>query len=211
MHLVRVMKVGTGFYREVDDLLLTRARRGDLEALEGLYQTYSRPVFTLARRVCRSSEEAEEVLQETFLEVVRSIRSYRGAGAIGAWVRRIAISKALMAVRRRMRKGGTATIVDHDVSQHVDVSAVSERDGGWRRLDLERALARLPDTTRAVVWLHDVEGLTHSEIAEVFSRTPSFSKSQLSRAHARLRSWLGRTGGSTHASRAGRVAGATRR
>ena len=58
-------------------------------------------------------------------------------------------------------------------------------------MDLEAALERLPETSRAVVWLHDVEGYTHEEIAGMMDKTPSFSKSQLSRAHAKLRTWLG--------------------
>jgi RNA polymerase sigma-70 factor (ECF subfamily) len=58
-------------------------------------------------------------------------------------------------------------------------------------MDLEAALERLPETSRAVVWLHDVEGYTHEEIGKMMGKTPSFSKSQLSRAHGRLRTWLG--------------------
>ena len=59
------------------------------------------------------------------------------------------------------------------------------------RMDLESAMARLGDTARAVVWLHDVEGFTHEEIANQMGKTVSFSKSQLARAHQRLRTWLG--------------------
>jgi RNA polymerase sigma-70 factor (ECF subfamily) len=64
------------------------------------------------------------------------------------------------------------------------------------RMDLEAALERLPETSRAVVWLHDVEGYTHEEIGSMIGKTPSFSKSQLARAHARLRQWLGEELGS---------------
>jgi RNA polymerase sigma factor (sigma-70 family) len=59
------------------------------------------------------------------------------------------------------------------------------------RMDLEAALERLSETSRAVIWLHDVEGYTHDEIAQMMGKTPSFSKSQLARAHQRLRRWLG--------------------
>jgi RNA polymerase sigma-70 factor (ECF subfamily) len=202
------MSGGKGFFTEVDDLLVARARRGDLDALEGLYEAFAEPAYTLALRLCRSSEEAEEVLQETFLEIVRSIRSFRGDGALGAWIRRIAVSKALTSLRRRRRVDVEMNSSDDRRLEAVQVTAACD---GWRRVDLERALARLPDATRVVVWLHDVEGLTHSEIAECFGRTPSFSKSQLSRAHATLRSWLGRTEGDRYASESGRVAGVSRR
>lgn len=208
---MRVMGCGTSFFTEVDDLLLARARRGDLDALESLYSAFSVPVFTLARRLCRSGEEAEEVLQETFLEVVRSIGGFRGEGAFGAWIRRVAVSKALTALRRKRRSD--LAVGGADEATHWKVGAVQAAglEDGWKRVDLERALARLPDATRVVVWLHDVEGLTHVEIAKVFGRTPSFSKSQLSRAHARLRAWIGNTGGAENASELGRIAGASRR
>jgi len=197
-----------GFFTEVDELLVARAKRGDLGALEGLYEAFAGPVYTLARRLCRSREEAEEVLQETFLEVVRSIRRFRGDGAFGAWIRRVAVSKALTSLRRNRRADIEVTGSDHRGLEAVPATASSE---SWRRVDLERALARLPDDSRAVVWLHDVEGLTHGEIAGLFGRSTSFSKSQLARAHAKLRSWLGRVGGRGYASETGRTAGAERR
>jgi len=83
MHPDRVMEGESGFFATVDDIQLARARRGDIGALEDLYRRFSGPVFTLARRLGRSREEAEEILQETFLEMLRSIRSFRGDGAFG--------------------------------------------------------------------------------------------------------------------------------
>ena len=71
-----------------------------------------------------------------------------------------------------------------------DLHRAPRNDNGLR-MDLEAALERLPETSRAVVWLHDVEGYTHEEIAGMMGKTVSFSKSQLARAHARLRRWLG--------------------
>lgn len=170
----------------VDELAIHRAKAGDLEALERVYRAYEGTVYTLARRICRTPEEAEEVLQETFLEVCRSIKKFRGtaAGSLTAWIKRIASSKALIRIR---------------YEKYRDTDELSE-DGGWAgqrdgdvglQLDLEAALAQLSETSRAVVWLHDVEGYTHEEIAELMDKTVSFSKSQLSRAHARLRKLLG--------------------
>jgi len=158
-----------------------RAKAGDLEALEALYRAFETPVYNLARRMCRTSEDAEDVLQETFLEVVRSIKSYRGEGHLWGWVRRIAASKALMRLRHDKLR---ATDELHDDSAGGPPASVGAR------VDLERAFAQLSETSRAVVWLHDVEGFTHEEIAERMSRTVSFSKSQLARAHARLRRLL---------------------
>ena len=211
VHPVKVMRTGVGFFAEIDDRLVARVKKGDVDAFEDLYREFSGPVYTLARRLCRSREEAEEVLQETFLEIARSIRAFRGDGALGAWIRRISVSKALTLLRRRKSGTGKLEAVVYDPDAVIGMEPVAEVDVGWQRVDLERALERLPDATRAVVWLHDVEGFTHAEIAEVFGQSASFSKSQLSRAHTRLRSWLGGQGGIENASESGRTAGVARR
>jgi RNA polymerase sigma-70 factor (ECF subfamily) len=164
------------------DSVVARARQGDETALEALYRAFEFPVYNLARRICRTTEDAEDVLQETFFEVCRSIRSYREEGSLWGWIRTIAASKALMRLRRNKYR---------DTDELHDEVVGSRRDDTPLRMDLEAALERLSETSRAVVWLHDVEGYTHEEIAEMMGKTPSFSKSQLSRAHARLRNWLG--------------------
>src|ERR1700741_3599479 len=84
----------------VPAILIARAKSGDVEALEGLYRAFETPMYNLERRILRHPEDAEDVLQETFLEVVRSIRAYRGEGHLWGWIRRIAASKALMRIRR---------------------------------------------------------------------------------------------------------------
>ena len=164
------------------DVVLARARVGDLDALEQVYKTYEMPVYNLARRICRTVEDAEDVLQETFFEVCRSIHQYRGDGSLWGWVRTIAASKALMRLRRN--KYRDADELDEELHR------APRLDAGLR-MDLEAALERLSSTSRAVVWLHDVEGYTHEEIAGMMGKTVSFSKSQLARAHTRLRLWLG--------------------
>ena len=171
----------------IPDILVARAKSGDLDALEALYRAFETPVYNLALRILRSPEDAEDVLQETFLEVVKSIHQYRGEGHLWGWVRRIAASKALMRIRRDQVRATEQ--LDEQSAAHVGtVGAVPAR------IDLERAFERLSETSRAVVWLHDVEGHTHEEIAELMGKTVSFSKSQLARAHARLRGMLDQEG-----------------
>jgi len=166
----------------VPDALVARAKAGELEALELLYRAFETPVYNLARRILRRPEEAEDVVQETFLEIVRSIRGYRGEGQLWAWVRRIAASKALMRIRRERVRA------EEEFDETLTGSTAPV--GVPLQIDLERALDQLSETARAVVWLHDVEGYTHEEIAEMTGKTVSFSKSQLARAHVRLRRML---------------------
>ena len=164
------------------DRVLPRVKAGDPAAQEAVYRAFESPVYNLARRICRTAEDAEDVLQETFLEVFRSIGSFRGEGSLWGWVRTIAASKALMRLRRNKYR-------ETDELQD-DVIPIRREDTALR-MDLEAALERLNPVSRAVVWLHDVEGYTHEEIARLMDKTASFSKSQLARAHARLRRWLG--------------------
>ncbi len=181
----------------VPDILVARAKSGDLEALEALYRAFETPVYNLALRVLRRPEDAEDVLQETFLEVVRSIKQYRGEGHLWGWIRQIATSKALMRIRHdRVRE--TEEFHEESAAGAGEAAGVGATAGSGgmspgavpAQIDLERAFEQLSETSRAVVWLHDVEGYTHEEIAEQMGKTVSFSKSQLARAHVRLRRML---------------------
>ena len=175
---------------EIDAGVVRRAARGDAHAHEIIYRAYAAPVYSLSLRFTRIPAQAEDLVQETFIEVMRSIARFRGEASLGTWIRRIAVSKALMFLRSAWTARGQALGDDF-----ADTVAAGESDGHPATepdaaLDLDSALARLPTVARTVVWLHDVEGFTHKEIAELMGRTESFSKSQLSRAYQRLRPML---------------------
>jgi RNA polymerase sigma factor (sigma-70 family) len=162
---------------------VARARRGDRDAHAELYATFAGPVYTLARRMLASKALAEDVLQETFVEVLSKIGGFRGEAEVGTWIKRIAINKCLMHVR--------SSWVSRRVAAEGNEPAAEHRSGALdQQLALERALDQVADVARAVVWLHDVEGYTHAEIGRLMGRTASFSKSQLMRAHERLRALL---------------------
>ena len=169
---------------QVDPALVERARRGDRAAHARLYESCAPMVYTVARRILVSPAMAEDILQETFVEVIRKVDTYRGDAGFGFWVRRIAVNKCLM----YLRSSWNSRRVDMELT---DV-ACPRTDGAQadKQIALERALAELPETSRVVVWLHDVEGYTHKEIGHMMGRTTSFSKSQLARAHERLRGFL---------------------
>ena len=175
---------------QIDPAIIKRAARGDARAHEILYRAFATPVYSLCLRFTRVPAHAEDLVQETFIEVMRSIGQFRGEAAIGSWIRRIAVTKALMFLRSAWTARGQSLgdgwddmtpgdAASHGLSRHPDDA-----------LDLDAALANLPSVSRAVVWLHDVEGFTHKEIAAAMGKTESFSKSQLSRAYQRLRPML---------------------
>ncbi len=175
---------------QIDKSIIKRAANGDSRAHGILYRAFSTPVYSICLRFTRVPAHAEDLVQETFIEVMRSIGQFRGEAAIGSWIRRIAVTKALMFLRSAWTSRGQpladdwddttpGDAVSHGISRHPDDA-----------LDLDAALQNLPSVSRAVVWLHDVEGFTHKEIAALMGKTESFSKSQLSRAYQRLRPML---------------------
>lgn len=175
---------------KIDPTIVTRASQGDAKAHEILYRAFAAPVYALCLRFTRVPAQAEDLTQETFVEVMRSIRQFRGEAAIGSWVRRIAVSKALMFLRSAWTQRGSS--LDDDWNDVTPADPVSHGVSGRldEALDLDAALAKLPPIARAVVWLHDVEGFTHREIATFMGKSESFSKTQLSRAYQRLRPML---------------------
>ena len=187
---------GHSFAVTVDELVVARARKGDAAALEALYRAFEGPVYTLARRLTGTRHDAEDVLQETFLELVRSVGRFRGDGSFAGWVRKVAASKALQRLRRQASRPPETTLSE-ELSDCVEDTSVGNAPVATaaERLDLRAAVEALSPTARSVLWLHDVEGYSHEEIAAMVGKTPSFSKSQLARAHARLRAILAPTAG----------------
>jgi RNA polymerase sigma factor (sigma-70 family) len=183
----------TGFSDcQPDPAIIERARRGDMKAHEVLYASYGRPVYTLAARMLGDRSLAEEVLQDTCIEVIRHLAGFREAAAFGGWVKRIATNKCLAHLRSAWhRKSRSFAPAGDDEPVELPAGGDDPAARVARGTDLVRALDELSPTARAVVWLYDVEGYSHQEIAGLMGKTVSFSKSQLSRAHERLREMLG--------------------
>jgi RNA polymerase sigma factor (sigma-70 family) len=175
---------------QIDPGVVRRAARGDAKAHEIIYRTFGTPVYSICLRFTRIPAQAEDLLQETFIEVIRSIRNFRGDAPLGAWIRRIAVTKSLMFLRSAWHSRGQSLDKDWDESALAHGESMAESSTPEQAMDLDATLASLPAISRTVVWLHDVEGFTHKEIADLMGKTESFSKSQLSRAYQRLRPLL---------------------
>ena len=165
----------------VEPAIVAGAQGGDSSAQGHLYEAFAPMVYTVARRMLVSPALAEDVLQETFVEVLRKLHTLRDEAGVGFWIRRIAVNKCLM----YLRSGWHSRRVQTEAIESLCPPAQAPRAD--HQIALESALAKLTDTARVVVWLHDVEGYTHKEIGAMMGRTTSFSKSQLARAHKRLR------------------------
>lgn len=172
--------------RADETALIEACRAGDRGAMRTVYERYHRRVFALTVRIA-GSQEAEELTQEVFLKAFRGLDKFRGDSQLGTWLYRLAVNAALTHVSRSKDKRRAA---EEELETVAAPAAVVEGDPRVRAR-LEAALHSLPAGYRAVIVLHDIEGLQHEEIAEVMGCRVGTSKSQLHKARAKMRELLG--------------------
>jgi RNA polymerase sigma factor (sigma-70 family) len=171
------------FAIDVPDSLLQRAQRGELRAFEQIYRLFERPVYSLALRLLNDADAAREILHDAMLKLFQRLDQFRGDSPFWGWLRQIALNEALMRLRKDRRIEFDAC---YDEIETETAAPWVHADG----LVLEQALGRLPALTRSVLWLYHVEGYSHPEIADALGKSVSFSKSQVARGTAKLRSLL---------------------
>jgi RNA polymerase sigma-70 factor (ECF subfamily) len=170
---------------ELDDSALVKAcQRGEHRAMELLYHRYKRRVFGLVVRIVGSSD-AEEVVQEVFVRIFRGLARFRGDSALSTWVYRLSVNASLSHLSRRKRRPECEEWVEQ-----VAAPEKPRRDPGLSAR-LEQALQLLPPGYRAVLVLHDIQGLNHEECAQILGCRTGTSKSQLHKARAKMREILG--------------------
>lgn len=167
-----------------DDLLVRRARQGEVGAFEGLYRLHVGRVFALCRRMTGDPALAEDLTQEAFVRAWRSLASFRGESAFSTWLHRLAVNVVLGHLRGRGARPDGLGVEEPD-----ELEATTPPHPG-EAIDLERAIARLPLRARTVFVLHDVEGFRHDEIATLAGMAVGTSKAQLSRARRLLKEAL---------------------
>jgi RNA polymerase sigma-70 factor, ECF subfamily len=172
---------------------IERAKQGDGEAFEVLYNLHKRRVYSLCLRMTANSAEAEDLTQEAFLQLFRKIGTFRGESAFSTWLHRMSVNVVLM----RLRKKGLPVVPLEDTVESEDEAPKKELGaadpvlaGSVDRLQLQRAVEALPPGYRSIFVLHDVEGYEHNEIAELVGCSIGNSKSQLHKARMKLRDLL---------------------
>ena len=171
----------------VPDEVRVRACAGEEGARQSIYAAVAPATFALIRRLIGNRSASEDVFQDTMMILFERLGEFRQEAPLGAWLRQIAISRCLMHLRSPWRR------VLLCLESGADVPALAPPCTAAlppEAIDIERALATLAPTARAVIWMYEVEGYSHAEIAASFGRSVSFSKSQLARAHVKLRAWF---------------------
>jgi RNA polymerase sigma-70 factor, ECF subfamily len=170
--------------------LVARCRSGDLAAFEELYRAHAGRLFSVACRMLGNATDAEDLLQDIFLSAHRKLDGFRGESALGTWLYRLATNHCLDYLRSRTARMNQVTDALEDDPLHGVVGSRGLAEQTVTRMDLERALAKLPDGCRAAFVLHDVEGLEHREVAQALGIAEGTSKSQVHKARQRLRGLL---------------------
>jgi RNA polymerase sigma-70 factor (ECF subfamily) len=185
-----------------DSVLASRTASGDDEAFEALMRRHNRKLFRVARSIVKNDADAEDVLQEAYLQAYRRIGAFRGDAQLGTWLTRIVINQALMRLRAGKRDrvvasfqhsdpdapgGLTADVPDEKVESPPDAALRAE----VRRL-LERHIDRLPMTLRTVLVMRDVEDMSVQETADSLDIPPATVRTRLFRARALMREMLAR-------------------
>ena len=174
--------------------LVQRAQRGDEQAFATLFQLHKKRVYSVCLQMTKDVADAEDLTQEAFMQVFRSVNSFRGDSAFSTWLYRVAVNTVLMKLRRR--KSPPVLSLDEPVSADSPSlkREVGRQDpslsGAIDRIALRRALEELPGGCRQIFDLHEVEGYQHHEIAELLQCSIGNSKSQLHKAKLKMRDLL---------------------
>jgi len=160
------------------DDVVRRAQQGDVSAFETLYRTHAAAVFALCRRMTGNDRDARELVQDVFVRAWERLRTFRGESSLVTWLHRLAVNVVLGHLRSASRHRAD------ELSD--DIAGPTRSDRIDDRLDLDAALARLPDGARTVFVLHDIHGYSHEEIAQMTGTAPGTARAQLWRARRAL-------------------------
>lgn len=172
-----------GFQQTVSSELIKLAQKGDMKALEEIYSTYSDACYNLALRISGQPNMAQDILQDSFLKIINKISKFRSEGSFAGWIRQIVAREAIDHIKKGQR---FQLVGDQEVLPAETPDLLSSQ---WMDVcrDLDTLTSKLSSTTRAVLFLHEVEGYNHAEIGRMFKKSESFSKVTLNRAYKALR------------------------
>jgi RNA polymerase sigma-70 factor (ECF subfamily) len=173
--------------------LIERAKQGDAQAFQALYDKHKRRVYSLCLRMTANTAEAEDLTQEAFLQLYRKIATFRGESAFSTWLHRLSVNVVLM----QLRKKSLPVVSLEETTQGEEDTPKKDFGaedlalaGSIDRLQLQKAVDDLPPGYRMIFVLHDIEGYEHNEIATMVGCSIGNSKSQLHKARMKLRDLL---------------------
>lgn len=171
-------------YTKKLNYLINGCCEGDRKSQKELYELYKTKMFGVSMRYAQNKALAEDILQESFIKIFKSIKTYKGEGSFEGWMRKILVHTALRYIGKERRY----RCVDEEIkSISVDKSVLNDAMQSLEHEQLMKLVDNLPDGYRQIFSLYAIEGFTHKEIAEKFSISIGTSKSQLARARKLLK------------------------
>lgn len=162
--------------------LVERCIKGERNAQYNLYRMYSKGMYSICLRMLNDNMEAEDVLQESFMDVYRKLHTYKFESTPGAWIKRIVVNNCINKLRKNRLQ-----IEEIEEGRYVTEEVIEKDDLQYEVKKIKQAISRLPDGYRAIFSLYAMEGYDHQEIGQILSISESTSKSQYSRAKKKIR------------------------
>ena len=175
-------------YKNTHRDIIDACKRGNQQAQFNLYRLYSKAMYNICLRMMKNELDAEDMLQNSFIDVFRKLDSFKFQSSIGAWIKRIVINNCINSLKKKRLL--VQSLEDHPVERNNFVSEVEEIPVGLSVELVNQSLHLLPDGYRVVFSLYMLEGYDHQEIAEILGVSVATSKSQYSRAKKKLRELL---------------------
>jgi RNA polymerase sigma factor (sigma-70 family) len=183
---------------EDDEALVRRAQADDMSAFDLLVERYKERLYATVYHMTANHEDANDLVQETFIKAYKSLRSFRGQSSFYTWVYRIAVNRTINFIKRRKNRNQfSLDDVDSSIQNDPDLvemmsHVTPRREVGLTELHekLNEALQKLSEPHRAVVTMHDVQGMTHADIAQVMKCSEGTVRSRLFYARQQLQALL---------------------
>lgn len=172
----------------IRDELVERCKQGDSLGYEALYRQYAKAMYNTSLRIVNNTADAEDVLQESFLDAFRSLQEFSYRSTFGAWLKKIVINKSINVLRKRK-----AVLVEMDTVEAQDVAAdeqVNEEEIRYKVEEVKKMIGKLPDGYRAVLTLYLLEGYDHEEISQILNISHNTVRTQYVRAKQKLLTFI---------------------
>jgi RNA polymerase sigma factor (sigma-70 family) len=168
----------------IRDELVERCKRGDPQSFQQLYRQYSKAMYNTSLRIVNNTADAEDVLQESFLDAFRSLHDFHYRSTFGAWLKKIVINKSINILRKR--RNDFVDMESTELQAVTDDDPVNEEEMQYKVEEVKKMITRLPDGYRAVLSLYLLEGYDHEEISQILNISHNTVRTQYVRAKQKL-------------------------
>ncbi|HEX5023982.1 MAG TPA: RNA polymerase sigma factor [Agriterribacter sp.] len=164
--------------------LVKRCQEGDVTSFKRLYEQYAKAMYNTSLRILNNSVEAEDVLQESFIDAFHHIGSFQNKSSFGAWIKQIVVNKSINQLKKK--RINLVEIEQADLNQQIEYAEEDKTETQWQVALILNAIKQLPPGYRTVLSLYLLEGYDHEEIAQVLGVSESTVRTQYIRAKQKL-------------------------